>query len=371
MRSLLILAAVLATALVTAPAALACGGLFLPVEAQSGAAFEAQTVLIHRRADRLDLHVRMTVTPGEANFSWVLPAPVGAQLSLGDDALFDKLDALTRPSITVEYVGGNGGCSAGDSAGAGSEPGGVDVKEVGRIGEYDYAIIASGDAEAVATWLTNNGYALPQGAAAALQPYADAGLDFIGVRLTRPAAMLDEPTRPTPLVLSVEDGGTDLPVYPLGLSALSTDGLLPVLIYVLGPARAAVTGVEATSVVEIADRIRAHRWMTYEDAVDAAQAETERPLYVTDAVVLDPGAKEPALAALGGAVLTRLSARLPQALVKDAVLAWHPDAQGEVDPIQYRSVGDPDEGCAAASGGHALPWLLVLLLGFTRLRRRR
>ena len=365
------LAAALAAALLAPSAALACGAVFSPVESAAGAAFETQTVLVHRLADRIDLHVRMTVAPGAERFSWVLPAPAGAELRLGDDALFDTLDGLTRPFVDLEFVGSTGGCSpAGDAAGG--VPGGVDVLETGRIGEYDYAIIGSADAAAAVGWLTDNGFAVPDGAESAMQPYADAGSNFIGVRLARPAADLEGSTRLTPLVLSTADAGDGLPSYPLGLSALSVDRALPVLVYVLGPQRAAVRGVESTTVVEVADRILDQRYLEYPEAVDVLQEEASGPLWVTDAVVLEPD--DSAIAALGPAasraVLTRLYARLPVEQIADAQLDWHPDGQSAVDPYQYRSWGDPDEGCMASGAPSAPPWLVLLLLGGWRLRRR-
>lgn len=368
------LAALLASALLAPSAALACGAVFSPVESSVGAAFETQTVLVHRLADRVDLHVRMTVAPGAETFSWVLPAPAGAELRLGDDALFDALDDLTRPFVDLEYVGSNGGCSPGDGAVGGAGPDDVDVLETGRIGEYDYAIIGSADAAAAVTWLGDNGFAVPDGAEAALQPYADAGSNFVGVRLARPADDLDGSTRPTPLVLSTPDAGDGLPAYPLGLSALSVERVLPVLIYVLGPERAAVTGAESATVSEVADRILDQRYLEYPEAVEVLQDEATGPLWVTDAVIVDPGADAPTIAALGPAdsraVLTRLYARLPVERVQDAQLGWHPDGQAAVDPYQYRSWGNPDEGCMASGAPSAPPWLVLLLLGGWRLRRR-
>ncbi len=346
-----------ALALCAPTAALACGAIFSPVESSAGAAFETQTVLVHRAADRIDLHVRMTVAPGAETFSWVLPAPADAELRLGDDALFEALDGMTRPFVDLEYVGSNGGCSPGDSAGAAGGSDGVDVVETGRIGEYDYAIIGSADAAAAVVWLTDNGFAVPAGAEAAMQPYADAGLNFVGVRLARPADDLDGSTRPTPLVLSTADDGGELPSYPLGLSALSVERTLPVLIYVLGPQRAAVMGAESTTVSAVADRILDQRYLEYPDAVDALQDDATGPLWVTDAVILEPD--DPAITALGPAdsraVLTRLYARLPAAQIGDAQLGWHPDGQAAVNPYQYRSWGNPDEGCIASGTASAPP----------------
>lgn len=365
--------AALAATLLCPAAALACGAVFSPTESSAGADFETQTVLVHRLADRVDLHVRMTVAPGAASFSWVLPAPPEAELRLGDDGLFETLDGMSRPFVDLEFVGSNGGCSPGDGA-VGSDPGGVDVLETGRIGEYDYAIIGSADAAAAVTWLGDNGFAVPEGAEAAMQPYADGGMNFVGVRLARPADDLDGSTRLTPLVLSVPDDGGDLPAYPLGMSALSTDRVLPVLVYVLGPRRAAVTGAEGSTVVEVADRILDQRYLEYPDAVDRMQEEATGPLWVTDAVIVDPAAAEPAIADLGPAasraVLTRLYARLPVDRVSDAQLGWHPDGQAPVNPYQYRSWGDPDEGCIASGAPSAPPWLVLLVLGGWRLRRR-
>lgn len=359
----LLLISVLA-ALALPTAARACGGIFVPEESDAAARFDTQSVFIHRRADRVDHHLRMTVAPGATDVAWVIPAPADATLALGDDALFESLDDLTRPVISIEHVGGNGGCSAGDAAG--TAPGGdLDIRDIGQIGEYDYAIIATGDAAAAATWLTDNGYAIPDGAADAMQPYADAGLAFIGVRLARPDPEL---ARPTPLIVSTPDATADLPLYPLALSRIGAADTLPVLIWVLGPDRAAVGDVDTATVGDIADLIRERRYLSYADATDLRQSETDAPLWITDAVVLDPTLTRDG-ARLDGAVLTRLSARLPRDLIHDVRLVAHPDATA-IDPYQHRTVGDPDDGCAA-TGARAPIWAVILLFGAARLRRRR
>lgn len=345
-----------------APAAAhACGGVFGPDITAAQLSFDTQTALIHRRPDRVDVHLRMTIAPGAETFSWVLPAPPDATLALGDDALFDTLDGLTRPVISIEHVGGGGLCGS-DTAGAGV-PGDFQPEEIGRIGEYDYAIIATGDAAAAVTWLTDNGFAVPDGAAAAMQPYADAGMDFIGIRLARPDP---EAVRPTPLIVSTPDTTGELPLYPLGMSRLSAGEVLPVVLYVLGPARAAVTNADASTVVELADLIALDRSLDYEEATDHLQRDTTEPLWITDAVVIDP--EDPALQALDGRYLTRLSARLPPDRIRDVALAAHPGTE-PIDPDQRRTIGD-DDGCAALAGGHAPAWALVLLFGLMRLRRR-
>jgi hypothetical protein len=365
------LLAALCALVLTPTIAAACGMLAEPQLVSNGPAeFAAQTVLVHRRADAVQTHVRLTVAPGAEQFSWILPTPAGATLALGDNALFDALQVFAAPRVFITRdSSGGGGCS--DASRGADDGAGIDRVVVGQLGEYDYAIISSGDAAAVAAWLSDNDYQVPSGAAEALQPYADAGLDFIGVKLARITEGGTD--RLTPLVISSPDDSTALPVYPLGLSAVSTGRVLPVVVYVIGPRRARVEGVAERTVVDVADALGASAFYTYPDAVDGLTAEQGEALFVTEAVIEDWGDAAPApLNTLyeEGAILTRLHARLAPEQVTDLRLGWHPEGRALVSPVQNRFIGSTNDGCRAAGGAQGVSVLLMLaLLGVLRRRR--
>ncbi|MCA9544599.1 MAG: DUF2330 domain-containing protein [Myxococcales bacterium] len=361
-------------------AALACGGLFPDTSSNEGATFAGQAVLIDRRADRVDLHVRLTLAPGAEALAWVLPVAPGATLALGDDAVFTALDELTAPQVTIERKV-SGGCSAGDSAG-GAPGDRVQVQAAGRLGDYEYAIIASGDAQAAVTWLQDNGFRLPDGAAEALQPYATQGMDLLGVRLARKAAAATEAGAPTPLVVSLADPGSDaLPLFPLGLSALSADGPLPVVIYVIGPGRATVQGQQVVTVADVADDLAVRALPSnlddafvspkadYLGLVRYWQSQREGQVWVVEAALEGVPSQGPlAPFARDGAMITRLFAELPPAHITDVRLGW--DGREPMSPTQYRSVGD-DESCRATGGPGPATWALLAGLLLFGLRRRR
>lgn len=341
------------------------------------ASFLAQTALVHRRAASVDMHLRMLMAPGSPELSWVIPVRPGVRLGLGDAEIFSALDAITAPQVQIRYAGSGGGCSAADSAGAGED---ADVREVGTIGEYAYAIIAQGPGQtgvdSVTDWLQDQGYVLPSGTGSALQPYADAGFEFLGVKLARPRSDLD--TDLTPLVITYDDDTTNLPAYPLGLSRVSAPDTLPLVLYVIGPSRARVEGAVEFTVADIADRLADRTFFAYDEAVLGLTGAAEDLVFVTEAVLLDWRASAPeVLAALAEpeSVLTRLFAQVPRDDLRDVQLTYHPAGLDAVSPLQKRTLGDDGEGCRAGTepGAHLLHFgLLGLgLLGLGRFTRRR
>jgi hypothetical protein len=48
---------------------------------------------------------------------------------------------------------------------------GVTVEAEYTVGEYDIVILSAKESDGLETWLQSNGYKIPDGASAALQPY--------------------------------------------------------------------------------------------------------------------------------------------------------------------------------------------------------
>lgn len=360
--------------LAAAPSALACGMVSETVEFDNAdASFEAQTALIHRHATSVDVHLRMTVERGSPELAWVIPVTPGARLRLGDPAVFTALEAITAPEIQITYAGSGGGCSAADTGALDEE---VEVKETGTIGEYVYTIISpvasQNGAQAAVAWLNSNGYVVPSGAEVALQPYADAGLDFLGVRLARVRS--DLTTEINPLVITNDESSQALPAYPLALSRVSMGDRLPVVLYVIASARARVNGAVEFTISEVVDRIADHTFATYDEAVLSLTGAADDLVFITEAVLVDWTATAPnALARIAeeGSVLTRLYAQIPKDGLRDVLLEYHPVGNEPVSQQQKRTLGDTGEaGCQAGAAPGASAVLALALIGLLRRRRR-
>ncbi len=56
---------------------------------------------------------------------------------------------------------------------------GVTTEKQFSVGEYDIVILGAEESAGLETWLVENGYNLPAGAGAALEPYLQQGMNFL------------------------------------------------------------------------------------------------------------------------------------------------------------------------------------------------
>ena len=142
-------------------------------------------------------------TGSASDFAWVLPIPaepVGAVITLetseeyreGDtrgEPLFAKLHHLTAPT----FIGRSGaglitGCTCSADYGAGdadTELGTIEIVREGTAGILAYQVIRSDRDADVTTWLTEQGYGVPQSAKTILDRYALDGWLFLGLQVSR------------------------------------------------------------------------------------------------------------------------------------------------------------------------------------------
>jgi hypothetical protein len=159
----------------------------------------------------------------------VLPVPgvpEVAAIDKGDPLAY--LDEATQPPPSVGSSGG------GDGETAGAAP---PVEVIGReeIGGYDVTRLASNDREALDTWLDDNGYKVPDGAEPIFASYIRQGWKFVAIRLAP-----GSDGRLKPLRVSFK---TDIPVYPMRLSQLSTRPI-DLTLYTLADAQRQVEGLD-------------------------------------------------------------------------------------------------------------------------------
>src|SRR6185295_15598439 len=133
-------------------------------------------------------------------FAIVVPVPVvlkKEQVHVGERKVFERLDAFSAPRL-VEYFDPDP-CQVmrmeegfpaaapmakmSDNAEAKARSLGVTIEARYTVGEYDILILSAKESSGLETWLTENGYKLPRGASAALQPYIRQGLKFFVARV--------------------------------------------------------------------------------------------------------------------------------------------------------------------------------------------
>lgn len=130
------------------------------------------------------------------DFAIVIPVPTPiekGQIHVGDPKLLERLDAYSSPRL-VEYHDGDP-CSrlelwkdsernaqaARPKAAAAREREkslGVTIEARYTVGEYDILILSAKESSGLATWLTENGYRIPRGAAEVLDSYLRQNMRF-------------------------------------------------------------------------------------------------------------------------------------------------------------------------------------------------
>jgi len=126
-------------------------------------------------------------------FALVVPVPTFLerdQIHVGERALLDHLDAYSAPRL-VEYFDENpcrprvlpapmaaAGRAEQRAAPAADKSLGVTVDARYTVGEYDIVILSAEQSTGLETWLTDNGYRIPAGAARVLGSYIQQGVRF-------------------------------------------------------------------------------------------------------------------------------------------------------------------------------------------------
>jgi hypothetical protein len=153
-------------------------------------------VVIARDGDRTVMTMSNDFKGEPKEFAVVVPVPTFLrkdQIHVGEQSLVDHLDAFTAPRL-VEYFDENpcdlrryemmsrAGSVAMSPAPARAADAakrlGVTIEATYTVGEYDILILSAKESSGLATWLTQNGYKMPQGAAPVLQSYLAQNMRF-------------------------------------------------------------------------------------------------------------------------------------------------------------------------------------------------
>jgi MYXO-CTERM domain-containing protein len=238
MRHAVVLGVLLAVGLLSAPRAEACGGFFcaqVPID-QAG-----ERIVFGMSGNAVEAHIQIQYQGDAKKFAWVVPLQANpSYLGIGSDRLFAYLDQVTQPRFQLQWEDScrplfRGGIptSVQDSAPPEASPGSGGVVVVSRadVGPYNATVLTADDAVELRTWLTTNGYDIPESTGKALEPYVGNGYYFVALKLQQDKGVGDL----RPLVVKFEG---NRPCIPIKLTAIAARPDMPIIAYVLAQKRA-------------------------------------------------------------------------------------------------------------------------------------
>ncbi|WP_329165639.1 DUF2330 domain-containing protein [Streptomyces sp. NBC_01267] len=229
-RTLLVVLSLLLIQLgsLVAPAyACGCGALVHDPSSRLTVNQETSAVRWDGRDEQIVMSLTVAGNAGEA--AWIMPVPHRATVTLGDSGLFDALASVAAPvSRTRDHFWPTHGDwpfasdRGADASAARPAPGAPAVGVVGReqLGPFDVARLTATDPKALDSWLRLNGFRLPGGMSADLQPYVDRKWEYVAVRLAPEQKGRTLTGTLDPLRLSF---ASDRLVYPMRLSRRATN----------------------------------------------------------------------------------------------------------------------------------------------------
>jgi hypothetical protein len=224
---------------VTAPDALACAGFYH--EDGAMAESDVQRAVFQRTADGVEVSYEVDLDVDTGSFGWVIPAP-GAITAIedGDPDLFRRLLDHTGAIRELTSVSSGGGCAGAAKGGENlrtdnaTQSGGVEVVYTGATPTYDYVVLEATSADALESWLADNGWGDGGGA---FEGYvSDGGWQFAAIKLSMDVDQLSRATLP-PLTLRYEGEALVFPSR-MALQAMET---VSTVVFVLGDQRARVS----------------------------------------------------------------------------------------------------------------------------------
>ena len=244
-KSLLAATAAAAAVAFTGGAVAFCG--FYVAKADTKLFNKASKVVLMRDGDRTVITMANDYQGDLKEFAMVVPVPVvleEGQIHITDNAIIDHLDAYSAPRL-VEYFDEDpcrqmmyeadavamsttapqprAGLRKKDSLG-------VTVEAEYTVGEYDIVILSAEESGGLTTWLTTNGYKLPEGAESTLGSYIKQGTKFFVAKVN-----LDEQAKTglkylRPLQVAFESPKFMLPIR---LGTVNADGKQELFIFTL------------------------------------------------------------------------------------------------------------------------------------------
>jgi hypothetical protein len=229
-----------------APAAGAFCGFFVG-KADASLFNEASQVMMVRDGNRTVITMLNDYKGELTEFALVVPVPVVLKredIRVADKKVFERIDAYSAPRL-AEYYDANP-CnryydrmrksesmpqpSARPGRAIGDKALGVEVEARYTVGEYDIVILSASQSDGLETWLTQNGYKIPAGAARALRPYIQQDMKFFVARVNLKEQAKTGFSYLRPLQFGFESAKFMLPIR---LGMINAQGPQDLIVYVL------------------------------------------------------------------------------------------------------------------------------------------
>jgi hypothetical protein len=240
-RIVCIAALALAAAATSGTAHAFCG--FYVAKADTRLFNQASQVALVRDGDKTVLTMSNDFSGDPKEFAIVIPVPTileRGQIHVADRALIDHLDAYSAPRL-VEYFDSDpcvvmeriarrmmAPAPAGVAGGMGrAEKLGVRIEATYTVGEYDIVILSARESDGLSTWLTENGYRIPAGAAPVLGSYLKQGMHFFVAKVNLKEKAKLGFTYLRPLQVAYESPKFMLPIRLGMVNAKRGDGRAP------------------------------------------------------------------------------------------------------------------------------------------------
>ncbi|WP_218578462.1 DUF2330 domain-containing protein [Vineibacter terrae] len=204
---------------------------------------EASQVILARDGWRTTLSMMNDYKGEPSDFALVVPVPVVLrrdQVKVIEKKTFDRLDAYSAPRL-AEYFDDDPclprvlpspmASSAPDTVRRrGADALGVKVEDSFSVGEYDIVILSARESDGLETWLVQNGYRIPSGAAPALRPYILQGMKFFVAKVNLKAQARTGAQFLRPLQFSFD---SEKFMLPMRLGMINATGPQDLIVYVL------------------------------------------------------------------------------------------------------------------------------------------
>jgi hypothetical protein len=215
----------------------ALGVLFAPMAIDQS----AERILYIQEGGTITVHIQISYTGDDDQFSWILPLPSQPTLGIGSDSIFSVLEMGTAPRFNLQWQN-TPNCWAGqtcalaeaggrreDSNGGGGD--GVTVLAQEKVGPYETVTIKGNSGAELLKWLSDNGYQQPAEAGPMIDQYAKGGYVFLALKLQKDKSSGDL----APIVVTLDETS---PCLPLRLTAIAAAEDMPVVAWVLAEHRA-------------------------------------------------------------------------------------------------------------------------------------
>ncbi|MFT4522621.1 MAG: hypothetical protein ACI8ZN_001571 [Bacteroidia bacterium] len=207
-------------------------------------------VIIVRDGNKSVITMSNDFSGNVADFAMVIPVPQVLQrdqIRLSSAELFGKLDAYSGPRL-VEYYDQNP-CNpviqremksmqnsappmleiVEDSPEEDKDYG-VTIEAQYAVGEYDILILSAKESDGLKTWLTSNGYKIPEKAARVLEPYIKSKMKFFVVKVNLEAHQIQGNQQLKPLQIEFE---SEKFMLPIRLGMANSKGEQDMVVYAL------------------------------------------------------------------------------------------------------------------------------------------